>query len=82
MMIDVNSLTRRFGPQIATHYIITTILSQQDTALWPLAHETITFKSSATSKLTPPIMPVPQTPILLPAFIVSVSIVHLTKDQL
>ena len=82
MMIDVVSLTFLFGPQIIPHCIIATIISQRDAALGPLAYETITFKSSATSKLTPPIMPVPQTPILLPAFIVSVSIVHLTKDQL
>ena len=59
MMTDVDSLTRQFGPQIATHCMIATILSQRDTVLRPLAYETITFKSSATSKLTPPKMPVP-----------------------
>ena len=81
MMIDVNSLTCRFRPQIATHCMIATIISQKDTALWPLAYDTITFKPSATSKLSPPTMPVTQKLILSSAFIASVSILHLTMDQ-
>ena len=80
-MINVDSLICRFGPQIATHCMIAKILSQRDSEMRPLAYEQTTFKCSATSKLTPPSMPMPQTPILSLAFIASVSILSLTVDN-
>ena len=80
-MIDVDSLTRRFGPQITTYCMITKILSQGDSEMRPLAYEQTTFKCGATSKLTSPSIPVPQTPILLPAFIALVSILNPTIDN-
>ena len=54
MMADVDALTRRFGPLIATHCCIAGILHKTDITARPLAYESASFHDSPTARLTPP----------------------------
>ena len=72
MIVDVNTFTRRFGPLIASHYMIAHILHDREiTQRRPLTYQATTFHSSATSKLTPPNMIILEYPTLSSAFISS-----------
>ena len=64
MMANVDSLTRRYGPLIAIHYIVSSILYHLDNVTRPLAYEPTTFYNSATAKLTPPVFSAASTPVL------------------
>ena len=43
MMVDVDALTRRYGPLIAMHCMVATILRQRDFKLKPLAYDSSIF---------------------------------------
>ena len=72
-MVSVDVLTRRFERLIETHCTIAKTIHDHDVAMQPLAYEVITFYDSATSKLTPPLMIIPSTPILSSTFITNVT---------
>ena len=64
MMADVDSLTRCYGPLIAMHCMVSSILHQRDFITHPLVYETKKFHNSATAKITPPIFSKTLTPVL------------------
>ena len=64
MMTDEDSLTRRYDPLIAMHYMVSSILHQRDTVTHTLDYETETFHNSATAKLTPPVSSKTPIPVL------------------
>ena len=64
MMADVDSLTKRFGPLVATHCCVAAIIYTRDTSLRPFAYEHSTFKDHTTAQLTPPSINYPCQPIL------------------
>ena len=68
MMIDVDSLTRHYGPLIAMHYMVATILRQRDFTLKPLAYDANTFFTSTTTKLPFKASSVDATPVLFTGF--------------
>ena len=63
-MADVDALTRRFGPLIASHYCIAEILHRRDGYRRPLVYESTCFLSSTTEKFTPPNTAIPSDPII------------------
>ena len=63
-MADVDSLTCCYGPLIAMHCMVSSILHQRDTVTHLLAYETKTFHNSATAKLTPPVFSKTPAPVL------------------
>ena len=64
IMVDVDALSRRYGPLIATHCTIAGILYRRDKDQRPSAYDKATFSSSQSSKLKSQTMPVTVTPIL------------------
>ena len=54
MMVDVDSLTRRFGPLIAYHCFIAAILYCRDKQHRSIAYQASSFHSSATANIIPP----------------------------
>ena len=54
MMIDVDSLGRRYGPLIAHHCMLACILHRQNEPFQPQAYISQGFHNSNTSKLTSP----------------------------
>ena len=73
MMVDVDALTRRFGPLIATHCTLASILHDRDKQQRPKTYDKDTFLSSHSSKLAEPTDPFTTTPVLSPIFITSAS---------
>ena len=71
-MADVDSLTCCYGPLIAMHCMVSSILHQRDTITHPLVYETETFHNSATSKITPPIFSKTLTPVLHNGYITAI----------
>ena len=55
MMIDVDSLTQFYGPFIAIHCMVSTILHRRDITAKPSAYNCSISFDSATAKLPPPI---------------------------
>lgn len=74
MMIDVDALTRRFGPLIATHCNIAKLIHDRDVAMRPLAYESSTLHRSTTLKLTPPLITIKSVPILSSTFLKNVNL--------
>ena len=54
MMTDVDALTRRFGPLIATHCCISVILHNRDKTIRPLAYDSTTFANTSAVQLPSP----------------------------
>ena len=54
IMADVDALTRRFGPLIATHCCIADILHNRDKTLCPLAYDSETFTTSYVAHIPQP----------------------------
>ena len=71
MMVDVDALSRRYGPLIATHCTIAGILYRRDKDQRPSAYDKATFSSSQSSKLKSQTMPLTVTPILSSTFLTS-----------
>jgi hypothetical protein len=69
MMIDVDGLTRRFGPLIAQYCMIASILSQRDRAHRPMSYDPELFVSSKTARVCNPELPI--LPLLTTKFIAS-----------
>ena len=69
MMVDVDALTRRYGPLVAMHCMVSTILHHRDIQHNPLAYEHSTFLASKTPKLTPSTCTPGPTPILYNGFV-------------
>ena len=53
IVVNIDALTRRYGPLIAMHCMVSTILHQRDIQHNPLAYAHSTFLASKTVKLTP-----------------------------
>ena len=71
-MIDINSLTRRYGQLIAMHCMVSSILHCQDVQHKPLAYDRDTFLDSKTEKLTPSDCEQIPIPILFNGFITQI----------
>ena len=69
MIIDVGSLTHRYGWLLVMHCMISTILHKRDVANRPLAYVKLTFFNNASGKLTPPLFEPSPTPTLSNGFI-------------
>ena len=69
MMVDVDSLTRRYGPLIAMHCMVSYILHRRDVVHKPLAYDRAAFLDSKTAKLTSIGCEQSPTPILFNGFI-------------
>ena len=69
MMADVDALTRRVGPLIATHCCIAAILHCSDTTNCPLAYDSTTFATSSAAQLPSQVTDVPDQPIFSSSFI-------------
>ena len=69
MMVDVDALTRRYGPLITMDCMVSTILHHRDIQHKPLAYEYSVFFESKTAKLTPSKCTPSPTPILCNSFI-------------
>ena len=54
MIVDVDTLTRRFGSSIAMHCKITSIMSSRDILSCPQAHDTTNLSSHTADKLSQP----------------------------
>ena len=80
MMADVDALTRRFGPLIASHCYIAKLLHRRDVTQRSLAYEASYFHSSATAKLVPPNTALPATPIVSSTYLESVVNIDTTND--
>ena len=63
-MADVDALTHQFDPHIAEHYCIAAILHRRDECRRSLAYGQTCFRSSATTKLTPPNVMMSANPII------------------
>ena len=64
MMADVDALTRRFVPIIATHCLVADILHKRDDELRPLDYQSCTCHNCATFRFIYPNMVLPILPIL------------------
>ena len=69
MMVDVDSLTRRYGPLIAMHCMVATILRQRDFTLKSLAYDSSIFYTCPTAKLPFKTVTLDITPIFFTGFI-------------
>ena len=73
MMVDVDALSRRYGPLIATHCMIAGVLHCRDIKQRPEAYEKDRFISSQSSKLPTLNTQLTTTPILSSIFLMSTS---------
>ena len=69
IMVDVDSLTRRYGPLIAMHCMVATILRQRDITLKALAYDSSIFLTCPTAKLLFKTVTLIVTPVLFTGFI-------------
>ena len=62
MMRDVDGLTRRFGPLIAHHIMIASILAARDRLNRPSAYDSVAFTTNTKASMSEPLSPLNDKP--------------------